>query len=174
MAIAALNVWTGGPLLALWIGSRAQGDGPPTMTAIFVVVVALSVISLVSLRLLGYLNRAHEKMTGQTATVRQHTPWLRSMRGERPQYGGVDPTLTTLERILVVMVVTAVVAFEVWFFFFSSSPIDNRTGRSALPGPRCVAPGLLAEEAAHAAAGARTPSAFNRQTARSECLNGVA
>jgi hypothetical protein len=153
MAIAALNVWTGGPLLALWIGSRAQGEGPPTMTAIFVVVVALSVISLISLRLLGYLNRLHEKMTGQTATVRQHTPWLRSMRGERPQYGGVEPTLTALERILVVMVVAAFVAFEVWFFFFSSSPIDNRTGRSAMPvsghhlahtgGLRAKAPGYV-------------------------------
>jgi hypothetical protein len=105
------------------------------MTAIFVVVIALSVISLISLRLLGYLNRVHERMTGQTATVRQHTPWLRSMRGERPQYGGVEPTLTALERILVVMVVTAFVAFEIWFFFFSSSPIDNRTGRSAIPAP---------------------------------------
>jgi hypothetical protein len=83
--------------------------------------------------LLGHLNRMHEALTGQTATVRQHTPWLRSMRGERPQYTGVAPTLTTLERILVAMVVTAFVAFEIWFFFFSSSPIDNRTGRSEVP-----------------------------------------
>jgi hypothetical protein len=133
MTIVGLNVWTGGPLLALWIGSRAQGSGPPTMTAIFVVVVALAVVSLLLVWLLGHLNRMHEALTGQTATVRQHTPWLRSMRGERPQYTGVAPTLTTLERILVAMVVTAFVAFEIWFFFFSSSPIDNRTGRSEVP-----------------------------------------
>jgi hypothetical protein len=26
MAFLALNVWTGSPLLALWIGSRIQGE----------------------------------------------------------------------------------------------------------------------------------------------------
>ena len=143
MTIVGLNVWTGGPLLALWVGSRAQGSGPPTMTAVFVVVIALAAVSLALVWILGRLNRVYEDMTGQTATVRQHTPWLRSMRGERPQYAGVESHLTTLERILVGMVVVAFVAFEIWFFFFSSSPIDSRTGRSALP-----APAPLAERAA--------------------------
>jgi hypothetical protein len=31
--------------------------------------------------------------------------------------------------MLIVCVVIAVVAFEVWFFFFSTSPIDQRSGR---------------------------------------------
>jgi hypothetical protein len=31
--------------------------------------------------------------------------------------------------MLVVWVVVAVAAFEVWFFFFSGSPIDQRSGR---------------------------------------------
>ena len=142
MTIVGLNVWTGGPLLALWIGSRAQGSGPPTMGAVAVVVVCLAVFSLVLVWVLGQLNRVYERLTGHTATVRQHTPWLRSMRGERPQYGGVAPTLTALERILVAMVVIAFVAFEIWFFFFSASPIDNRSGRSALPSApgRCGTP----------------------------------
>jgi hypothetical protein len=30
------------------------------------------------------------------------------------------------------MVVVAFVLFEVWFFFFSGSPIDSRSGRAAL------------------------------------------
>jgi len=55
------------------------------------------------------------------------------MRDERPRYEGVTPTLTTPERILVGMVVVVMVAFEIWFFFFSASPIDNRSGRSAAP-----------------------------------------
>jgi hypothetical protein len=32
--------------------------------------------------------------------------------------------------VLVVSVVVVVALFEVWFFFYSSSPIDQRTGRS--------------------------------------------
>jgi hypothetical protein len=133
ITVLALNVWTGGPLLALWVGSRVQGGGPPTMTAVFVVVATLALISFALVWALGRLSRAYEQMAGQAPTVRHHTPWLRSMSGERPQYEGVQPTVTTPERILVVMVVVATVAFEIWFFFFSASPIDNRSGRSAAP-----------------------------------------
>jgi hypothetical protein len=132
LTIVGLNVWTGGPLLALWVGSRVQGSGPPTMGAVFVVVVVLAAVCLVLALVFGRLNAAYLDMTGQAPTVRQHTPWLRSMRGERPQEAGVEPTLTTPERILVGMVVVAFALFEVWFFFFSGSPIDNRTGRAAL------------------------------------------
>ena len=133
ITVMAINVWTGGPLLALWVGSQAQGSGPPTMTAVFVVVVTLALVSFTLVWVLGRLSRAYERMTGQEPTVRQHTPWLRSMRGERPQYEGIKPTLSTPERILVGMVVVVFVAFEIWFFFFSTSPIDNRSGRSAAP-----------------------------------------
>jgi hypothetical protein len=133
VALVGLNVWTGGPLLALWIGSRAQPSGPPTMTAVFVVVVVLAVISFALVWLLGRLSRAYDELTGKAPTVRRHVSWLRSMRDERPQYEGVDRTLTTPERIMVGMVVLVFVAFEIWFFFFASSPIDQRTGRSAVP-----------------------------------------
>ncbi len=138
LTIVGLNVWTGGPLLALWVGSRVQGGGSPTMGAVFVVVVVLAAVCLVLAMLFARLNEAYLEMSGQTPTVRQHTPWLRSMRGERPQYQGVERTLTTPERILVGMVVIAFVLFEIWFFFFSASPIDNRSGRGALPQDRQV------------------------------------
>lgn len=133
ITVVAINVWTGGPLLALWVGSRAQGSGPPSMTAVFVVVITLALVTFPLAWVLGRLSRAYEHMTGQEPTVRQHTPWLRSMSGERPQYEGVRPTITTPERILVVMVVAVILAFEFWFFFYSPSPIDNRSGRSAAP-----------------------------------------
>jgi hypothetical protein len=133
LTVVGVNVWTGGPLLALWVGSRVQGSGPPTMGAVFVVVIVMAAVCLALAVAFGYLNRANLNMTGQAPTVRQHTPWLRSMRGERPQDQGVESTLTTPERILVGMVVVAAVLFEIWFFFFSASPIDKRSGRAALP-----------------------------------------
>jgi hypothetical protein len=61
--------------------------------------------------------------------VRTHAPWLRSMRGERPDYGEGRATITGAERIIVVTVIVAAVAFEVWFFFFSGSPIGGDSGR---------------------------------------------
>lgn len=136
IGVVSLNVWTGAPLFALWVGSRVQGSGPPAMAAIFVTAVVLLAASLLLIRLLAVLGARYDAVTGQTPTVRVHTPWLRSMRGEREQYPGHAPRLTALERTLVVMVVVAFCAFEIWFFFFSTSPIDGRSGRGALsPAP---------------------------------------
>jgi hypothetical protein len=123
MALVAVNVWTGSPLLALWIGSRVQGSGPPKMGSVFLVVVAISVFSFLLAMALARMGDALDRMTGKVAVVQQHAPWLRSMRGERPQYPGDPVRVTGLERTLIVTVVMCVVAFEIWFFFFSGSPI---------------------------------------------------
>jgi hypothetical protein len=125
MGVVALNVWTGSPLLGLWVGSRVQGGGPPSMTAIFVVALTIAVVALALTKLLTILGDAYERASGHTATVRQHAPWLRSMRGERPQYEGDQPRLTGMERILVVVVMLAAGVFEVWFFFLSGSSIGQ-------------------------------------------------
>lgn len=130
IGVLGLNVWTGSPLLALWIGSRVQGDGPPEMSAIFATIACFAAFSLVLAWLLGRAGAAYDEHTGHVPTVRAHTPWLRSMRGEREHYPGTPPPrLSANERILVGMVMAAVLAFEIWFFFFSGSPIDQRTGR---------------------------------------------
>ena len=130
MAIVTLNIWTGGPLLALWIGSRAQGSGPPSMGAVGLTAVSLGAISFVLVRVLARLDDVYRRLAGRPSTVHRHVPWLRSMRGERPhaEHQHADE-LSPLEVILIVSVVLAVAAFEVWFFFYSGSPIDQRTGR---------------------------------------------
>jgi hypothetical protein len=143
IALAAVNIWTGGPALALWVGSHAQGSGPPTMFSVFVVIVVMTAVCLCLVRLIGTLERAYDKSSGRGPTVRAHTPWLRSMRGERPVYPGEKPRLTAPERILILVTVVAVAVFEVWFFFFSGSPFDQRSGRAAISVP-AAQPGLLA------------------------------
>jgi hypothetical protein len=129
MLAVALNVWTGSPLLALWIGSRLQGSGPPKMGPVFVVVVTFAALSFTLAWLLSRLGARYDRVTGQAAQVHRHVAWLRSMRGERPQYPGQHVQVTALEQILIVAVVLCILAFEIWFFFLSGSPIDQRTGR---------------------------------------------
>ena len=129
IAVTTVNVWTGGPLLALWVGSRVQGTGPPSMAAVGTVAVVLGAISFVLVKLLSWLDAIYARVTGHESTVRRHVPWLRSMRGERPEEESRGKTLTPLEIILIASVVIVVLAFEIWFFFYSSSPIDQRTGR---------------------------------------------
>jgi hypothetical protein len=133
MLVVALNVWTGSPLFALWVGSRLQGSGPPQMGPIFAVVLVFAAVSFGLATLLARLGDSYNAMTGQHAQVHRHVAWLRSMRGERPQYPGEKAQVTAMEQILVIAVVACFLAFEIWFFFFSSSPIDQRSGRGSVP-----------------------------------------
>jgi hypothetical protein len=80
IAVASLNIWTGGPLFALWVGSRVQGDGPPKMAAFFVVTVVLLGVALALVRLVSILESRYEALAKHSSTVRTHAPWLRSMR----------------------------------------------------------------------------------------------
>jgi hypothetical protein len=124
MALCAINVWTGAPLAAVWVGSRVQGTGPPSMTAVVVVAAVLLALCLALVRVLSALEAAYERANGLDAKRRRRTsPWLRSMRGERETAGREARPLTPLERVLVAAVVLGVLAFEVWFFVFAGSSI---------------------------------------------------
>lgn len=130
MALATVNIWTGAPLLAVWVGSRVQGgSGTTKMSTIAVVALVLGGVSLVLIRVLALMDELYGRVAGRKSQVRRHLPWLRSMRGERPREHSTDNRLSPLELTLVVSVVLCVVLFEVWFFFFSTSPIDARSGR---------------------------------------------
>ena len=129
MVLVTVNIWTGGPLLALWLGSRVQPQSGPSMLAIAVVAISLGVISYLLVRLLARIDAVYARVAGRPSSVGRHVPWLRSMRGERPHLTKHARELSPLEVILISVVVLAVVLFEIWFFFYSGSPIDQRTGR---------------------------------------------
>jgi hypothetical protein len=128
MAFLALNVWTGAPLLAVWIGSKVQGEeSQPSMGAYAVVIISLIAFSWGLYQLLKITMGAYQDATGTRPTVRTHAPWLRSMRGERPEYS--HTRISGAEKVVVVTVLIAAAAFEVWFFFFSGSSIGGGGGR---------------------------------------------
>jgi hypothetical protein len=130
MSVASLSLWTAAPLLGLWVGSRVAPSSGISMGALVAVVATIGLACWLLLRALAWMGRTYDGLTGRTATVRRHTPWLRSMSGER-EHGvpGAEAHLTPLEYILVGAVLLAYLAFELWFFFLSSSPIDQRSGR---------------------------------------------
>lgn len=124
MAVAAINIWTGAPLAALWVGSRVVDSTRPTMGAMALIMVTLFVVALGLIVVLNTASEKHDRIIGRPRTVRRHVPWLRSMRAERVEWESSRRGLTTLERMLVVMVVVVVILFEIWFFFYSPSPIE--------------------------------------------------
>jgi hypothetical protein len=125
MGVVTLNIWTGAPLLGLWVGSRVAPDSGISMFAFFVVAVVIGATAWVLLRLLSRLQAAHARLAGRPVARRQ-TTWLRAMSGERsPGRGGEAPPLTATDYVVVAMVVLAVAAFEVWFFFFAGSSLGR-------------------------------------------------
>jgi hypothetical protein len=130
MALATVNVFTGAPILGLWVGAQMVSTGQITMLAVFVVAVVMFAAAYAMIVLLGWLGAKDDALSGRKATVRKHTPWLRSMSGERPSnMPGVRAELNALEYVLVAGVVLAFLAFEYWFFFKAGSPFDQRSGR---------------------------------------------
>jgi hypothetical protein len=123
MVLAAVNIWTGAPLLAVWIGSRSVTSSRLSMGAVFLVIVVLAVACLALTWVLSWASATYDEVTGRKQAVRRHVPWLRSMRAERVNYEREKETVTPIERILVLTVAAAVVVFEIWFFFFSGSSI---------------------------------------------------
>jgi hypothetical protein len=123
MAVVAVNIWTGSPLLALWVGSRLQGTSGLSMGAVFAVIAVMVAASLGLIRLLGVLGERHDRLLGIPPGPRRQQPWLRSLSGERTRDQRARQRVSALDVVLVGTVLIAALAFEVWFFFFSGSSI---------------------------------------------------
>jgi hypothetical protein len=123
MAVVAVNIWTGSPLLALWVGSRVVGEGSLTMGAVAVVIGCMLATSFVLIKLLGVLGERHDRLLGLPPAPRRQQPWMRSLSGERPSEQRRRAHVSALDVVLVATVLLAAIVFEVWFFFYSGSSI---------------------------------------------------
>jgi hypothetical protein len=126
-ALCTINLWTGAPLFAVWVGSKVQGSlNNLSMTAVFSVIAILAATVFGLAFLLTWLNTKYDELTGRPAVARQTSPWLRSMRDERTEEVHRKYGISGVERIVVICAVAGVLAFELWFFFFAGSSLPNQ------------------------------------------------
>src|SRR6476469_6963647 len=126
-AVCSINLWTGAPLLAVWVGSKVQGNlNNLSMTAVFSVIVVLGAMVFLLATALTWLNAKYDDLSGRPAAARQTSPWLRSMRDEREADVQHKHGISAVERIVVICAVAGVLAFELWFFFFAGSSLPNQ------------------------------------------------
>jgi len=118
--LVAVNIWTGAPLLALWVGSRFAGESQLSMAAVVVVIVVLGATVLALVAALGRLSAAYDRVSGAPPTARRVAPWMRSLRAERS-----EERVGTIERVIVISVIAAAIAFNVWFFLGAGSPLPQ-------------------------------------------------
>jgi hypothetical protein len=120
MALGSVLMWIGVPLGLIYLASKLTDTPNPSMGPYLVVLLGLPIGMAGVGKGLGALNRAHIRLTG--TEVDEYRPgWTRSMRGERTveRRGGV------LDRVMIISVVVAGLAFAVWFFGFAGSSLPG-------------------------------------------------
>jgi CBS domain containing-hemolysin-like protein len=124
-AFLAINIWTGAPLLALWVGSRIVGKQALSMTAVFVVVIVLAALVYGMTIALTRLSAAYDELIGRPPRTPRFA-WLRSMSTQDDEIAyGPRVGVSALERIVMASVYVAVIGFLVWFFVLAGSPLPH-------------------------------------------------
>ncbi len=121
--ILSINLWTGFPVLALWIGSHCSGGNILSMGGIAISVIALAALLAVGVVVMTRVSLRYDKVIGRPPPPRKPAPWLESMRTARESPDPARREINAIEAIVVVSVVAAFIAFEVWFFTLAGSPL---------------------------------------------------
>jgi membrane-associated phospholipid phosphatase len=116
-AFVTANIWTGCPLLAVWVGSQAVSTKELSMGAVFVLAVLVFAMAL----LLTWLNNVYDELTGRER-VERRSAWLRSMRAESERHVSRRVGITALERIVMLNVYVAVISLVVWYVLYAAPP----------------------------------------------------
>lgn len=120
-AFVTANIWTGCPLLAVWIGSQAVGTKELSMSAVFLVVIVLAVLVFAMALLLTWLNNVYDEISGRER-VERRSAWLRSMRAESERHVSQRVGITALERIVMLNVYVAVISLVLWYVLYAAPP----------------------------------------------------
>lgn len=122
--VAALAVAIGIPLAWIWIASQLAGN-ERDLTPSLAILIAIGIVVSYGLALVvGSRLRRHWVGESEERARHRRMSWNRSFRDEpmRAADRGSDP----IERIFVTVAVLAIIAFEIWFFFFAGSPLPSQ------------------------------------------------
>jgi hypothetical protein len=124
-ALVAINTWTGAPLLAVWVGSHAQGGKVLSLRGVVTVLVVLAVLEFLLGLALTWLSATYDRITGRPRFATQTSPWHRAKRGDRVQDIRARFGMSAPEKVVAASVTVGVLAFEYWFFFIAGSPFGS-------------------------------------------------
>jgi hypothetical protein len=125
-ALVGINTFTGAPLLAVWVGSQAQGGRVLSLRGVVTVLVVLVVLEFFLGLALTWLSATYDRITGRPRFAGETSPWQRAKRGDRVQDIRSRFGMSPPERIVVACVVVGVLLFEVWFFFLAGSSLPHQ------------------------------------------------
>ena len=125
MGVVTLNIWTGAPLLGLWVGSRVAPESGISMGAVLVIIVVIGVGGVAAH---AGARLPPGRVRGGPRPPRGPAPDDVAAPDERRAHarqGHRAPPLTSVDYVVIGVVVLAIAAFEVWFFFFAGSSLRS-------------------------------------------------
>jgi hypothetical protein len=125
-ALVGMNTFTGAPLLAVWVGSRAQNGEVVSLRGVVTVLVVLAVLEFILGLSLTWLSVKYDRLTGRPRFAGETSPWQRAKRGDRVQDIRSRFGMSAPERVVVACVVLGILLFEVWFFFLAGSSLPHQ------------------------------------------------
>ncbi len=125
-ALAAINTFTGAPLLAIWVGSRAQGGQVLSLRGVVSVLVVLAVLEFLLGLALTWLSAKYDRLTGRPRFAGETSPWQRAKRGDRVQDIRSRFGMSAPERVVAGSVILGILALEIWFFFLAGSSLPHQ------------------------------------------------
>jgi hypothetical protein len=122
--MAGIVVAVGVPLVWIWIASQLAGTKRDLTPSLAILITTGILVSYWLVLLLGSFIRRRWVGEEQEQARQRRMSWNRSFRDEPISAGdrGIDP----IERVFIVVAVLAIIAFEIWFFFFAGSPLPNQ------------------------------------------------
>jgi hypothetical protein len=124
-ALTTVNLWTGAPLLAVWVGSQAQGGRVLSLGGVVTVLLVLGVLAFLLGWALSWLHAKYDQLIGRPPALARTSPWQRRMRGELDEHLRARYPLSAPERVVAACVIAGLLAFEVWFFFLAGSSLPT-------------------------------------------------
>ena len=121
MGAGSIVMWLGVPVGLIYAASRLADSSTPSLGPYLLVFLGLPIGMGVMGKLLGGLDRAHQRLTRTADDRPVQASWMRSMRGER----GSTRKRGVLDTVMIVSVGLALVVFCIWFFGFAGSSLPG-------------------------------------------------
>jgi hypothetical protein len=112
------------PLIWVWIASQLAGTDRDLTPSLAILITTGILVSYWLVLVVGSHLRRRWVGEAEDRARQRRMSWNRSFRDEplNAANRGSDP----IERIFIAVAVIAIIAFEIWFFFFAGSPLPNQ------------------------------------------------
>src|SRR5215204_1537602 len=122
--LVALLVALGIPLAWVWIASQLAGTKRDLTPSLAILITTGILVSYWLVLVVGSALRKRWVGEAEDQARQRRMSWNRSFRDESLKTANRDTD--PIERLFVVIAVGAVIAFEIWFFFFAGDPLPSQ------------------------------------------------